>query len=685
MSMGNIVNSKNKFVVSVVLASYNGEAFIAEQIDSILSQTYTKLELIICDDGSTDGTVDIIKKYMKVDPSISLRQNSETLGFVKNFEKGIAEAQNDYIALCDQDDIWEVNKLEIQMAEMLRQEHLTPMLPVMIHSDLSVVNAKGLLQQSSYFTLKHYGLNDTKDLGQILGPCGVMGNTTLFNRALKEKILPFPDAIAFHDQWIALVTEVYGRRVTVKKPLVRYRIHQRNSSNKEGTVKHEPLSLFSSFLKGEIKPPYLGSARAGMIEKVLEDQTLEAEDKKILECFLHYLKGKKGSWKVLMTLWKHDLIKRDMGYRLAFSVNYLLFKEQKEKIYLFGFSHWKRSFIQPFFMAEGKMVFCATLKEATQKGLKKNSKVYIWGKRSFSEVESYVEKEGEIFRVEDGFIRSVSLGSDLTKAYSLVIDRRGIYFDPNAESDLEYLIKSFHFDDEIIARAQKLQSYLRENRISKYNMDKDRSISLTDLGKDQKSILVPGQVEDDASIFYGANGMTNLELLERVRDNAPDAYILFKPHPDVLAGNRKGDVSPEDAAKHCDMVIENVSLDSVLDLVDEVHTMTSLVGFEALIRGKTVHTYGLPFYAGWGLTTDEKRSFRRDAERTLDELVAAALICYPHYINPSNNASCEVEVLLEEIDKEKKRYNNILYKAYRDGRNIVSRKIQQLIKVFSGE
>jgi len=677
----------NKPLVSVVMATYNGEKFIAEQIASILVQNDISLELIICDDGSTDGTIGIIETFMKENPRILLYQNNERLGFVRNFEKGIGLSRGSYIALSDQDDIWEVDKLQIQMYEILLKERVYPKSPVMIHSDLSVVDAEGKLQHSSYVKLKKYALKKGKDLGHIAGPSGVMGNTIFFNKALKEICLPFPECIAFHDQWIALVNEISGVRVTLQNTLVRYRIHQSNNSNSEKTLAHDRLDVITSFLKREITPPYLDSTRACMIEQIFDRYTLQEHDALLLKHFLAYLKSKKGSWELLCGLWHYDLLKRDLWYRLAFSANYLLFQERKEKIYLFGFSRWKRNFIKPFFILEGESVFCQTVEEARSKGMKSTSAVYIWGKRSFSDVEEYVRIHGNpIFRVEDGFIRSVSLGSDLTKAYSLIIDSRGIYFDPHEESDLEVMLNEKVFDESLIRRAQKLQIYLREKRISKYNTDQESKVILPDLKPGQKVILVPGQVEDDASIVYGADGMSNLELLQKCRKVNKESYIIFKPHPDVLAGNRRGRVDASAAKKYCNRIIQNVSLDSLFDLVDEVHTMTSLVGFEALIRGKQVHAYGLPFYAGWGLTGDVRVSPRRKIERSLDELVAAALICYPKYINPSDDLPCEIEVLLEALDKEKRRYNeNSFYRAFTDGRNTLSRILQRWIKVFKDE
>ncbi len=364
-------------------------------------------------------------------------------------------------------------------------------------------------------------------------------------------------------------------------------------------------------------------------------------------------------------------------------------KNLKRDGYFFGFSRWKRRYIMPYFpsLNGSKIFFNSSLDGAKDVGLNKKNIVYIWGKKPFEEVEKYAKKfDISLCRVEDGFIRSVSLGSDLTKAYSMVVDCRGIYFDPTVESDLEYILNTYQFDSIILERAEKLQKYLVSNRISKYNIYRDKKIELFNLNVNQKIILVPGQVEDDASIYYGADGMTNLELLQKVKKSSNDAYIIYKPHPDVLAGNRIGHIDDSIALKYCNTIITDASIDSVLELVDEVHTMTSLVGFEALIREKKVFTYGLPFYAGWGVTTDIKVCQRRIRKCTLHELMAATFILYPLYIDPKTNQFCEIEVLLEEIDKEKNRYNtNEFYRLTVDIRNLISRKVQLLIKVVIGE
>ena len=332
--------------------------------------------------------------------------------------------------------------------------------------------------------------------------------------------------------------------------------------------------------------------------------------------------------------------------------------------YFFGFFYLKHRYILPFFSEEErrKIVFINPVMQedyftlALKKGLNKDSKIYMWGRSEFPLVEEFAKENNiEIFRMEDGFIRSVDLGSDITQAYSLVIDSRGIYFDPTQESDLEYILQHHTFDDELLQRAKKVSKYLQEKKLSKYNLYKNSNLQIPNT---QRVVLVPGQVEDDASIRFGADGMSNLELLKATRNNAPDAYIIYKPHPDVLVGNRVGDVEESVALKYADKVVTEVGLESVLEVCDEVHTITSLVGFEALMRGKKVYTYGLPFYAGWGLSVDARQSTRRTRKLSIEELVAGTLLLYPHYIHPKTLQKCEVEEVLDVLDQEKIHYDS---------------------------
>ena len=195
-----------------------------------------------------------------------------------------------------------------------------------------------------------------------------------------------------------------------------------------------------------------------------------------------------------------------------------------------------------------------------------------------------------------------------------------------------------------------------EAAVSKYNVG-GGVLKLPDT--DKKVLLVPGQVEDDASIRYGSPQICkNLDLLKAVRAANPDAYILYKPHPDVVSGNRIGGVSAADAARYADQTATEYDILTCLAQADEVHTMTSLTGFEALLRGKTVYCYGLPFYAGWGLTCDYLPIPRRNRKLTLQELVAGTLIYYPDYIHPETRHMIDASTAIDILKKQKQAIKN---------------------------
>ncbi|WP_114708235.1 capsular polysaccharide biosynthesis protein [Vibrio cholerae] len=254
------------------------------------------------------------------------------------------------------------------------------------------------------------------------------------------------------------------------------------------------------------------------------------------------------------------------------------------------------------------------------------------------------------FCIEDGFIRSVGLGVHFNRPMSLALDRTGIYFDATRPSDLETILNG-EISPYLIERAERLLPKLLESGITKYNVGSAQTLALPE---NRTVILVPGQVESDASIRYGSPEVkTNGELLLKVRQENPEAFLIYKPHPDVVAGQRDDGRWECEALNVADLVVSDVSMDALLQQVDEVHTMTSLAGFEALLRGKAVTTYGLPFYAGWGLTQDKRVCERRQRQLTLYELIAGALILYPTYIDPISRQLCTVEQALERLAQMK--------------------------------
>ncbi|MCF2870021.1 capsular polysaccharide biosynthesis protein [Octadecabacter sp. G9-8] len=305
-----------------------------------------------------------------------------------------------------------------------------------------------------------------------------------------------------------------------------------------------------------------------------------------------------------------------------------------------GMRLWKRAPLQNVFGTSRKMMFQDDPEKADALAAKTGRGRMVWAGKAAG--------HDSALRVEDGFLRSRGLGADLTPPLSLVLDDLGIYYDPTGPSRLETLIETATtLPDVAVRRAEDLITNIIGAGLSKYNLAADDIPA--DLPNGRR-ILVPGQVEDDASIRLGTTDVsTNRALLAACRAANPSAVILYKPHPDVEAGLRSGAVP--DAADLADVVLTQTSPIAALNSVDEVWTMTSTLGFEALLRGKTVTCLGSPFYAGWGLTDDRAHPIeRRSARPTLAQLTHAVLIDYPRYFDPVAGLPCPVEVVIERLE-----------------------------------
>lgn len=295
-----------------------------------------------------------------------------------------------------------------------------------------------------------------------------------------------------------------------------------------------------------------------------------------------------------------------------------------------GLRLWKRPHFQKFFGSVRPVDFSEKLKPLPP---------LVWGQDD--------PLNRAVTRVEDGFLRSRGLGAELVPPLSLTCDDMGLYYDPSRASRMEQLITAHaNLRPGQEDRARRLITAITTGGLSKYNL----SDPLPDL-PDGYRILVPGQVEDDASVLLGCDAVrSNLNLLRTVRAQNPGAVIVYKPHPDVVAGLRPGAVAEEELAELADLVIDRGDMAALLGQVQEVWTMTSLTGFEALLRGVSVTTLGTPFYAGWGLTRDLGRvPVRRAARPSLEGLVHAALIDAPRYLDPVSGLPCPVEVIVDRL------------------------------------
>ncbi|MDY7026413.1 MAG: capsular polysaccharide biosynthesis protein [Pseudomonadota bacterium] len=321
------------------------------------------------------------------------------------------------------------------------------------------------------------------------------------------------------------------------------------------------------------------------------------------------------------------------------------------------FSLWKKGFMPHYLHYNHERRFVRQLKPRHLEQIDEQTEVVSWGQHSAA-IKVKLDRIAHHTRVEDGFLRSVGLGSNLARPCSLVLDKRGIYFNANAPSDLEHYLQNSAFTPYLLNRAERLHQAILDASISKYN---DASFSdAARLPDHKKTILVVGQVEGDASIIYGQSSFqTNRAFIETVRAKHPDAFIIFKPHPDVVVGNRKGAVSKEVTDRCADLLLEKANLIELVRQVDEVHVMTSLVGFEALLHGKSVTTYGLPFYAGWGLTHDNLTCERRTTKRNITELVAATLLLYPCYVHPEAHTICTAEHIVSWLSANKGRQQKV--------------------------
>ena len=309
-----------------------------------------------------------------------------------------------------------------------------------------------------------------------------------------------------------------------------------------------------------------------------------------------------------------------------------------EQLDVVGVSIWKRSFIPEFVGASAAHLGFIGQSKAT------NTELH-WGMKT--------QADKPVWRMEDGFIRSAGLGADLRRPSSLVLDDEGIYYNGLAPSRLETLLNTLQLNDYERLRAEQLRSELIRLNVTKYNVETADSTQLNALKQQAGSrqiVLVTGQFQDDLSIAFGTRDIkTNMALIEAARQCFADAFIIYKEHPDVYSGVRPGKLDEQQVRSVADAYVTQLPLPQLFEITDRLCTMCSLSGFEALLRGIAVSTFGLPFYAGWGLT-DDRYSFER-RKKTLDitELLYGTLVLYPRYVNWYKRTITTPETVIEQI------------------------------------
>ena len=209
-------------LVSVALCTYNGERYISSQLDTIINQTYKNIEIIVVDDRSTDNTPTILKRYEQ-EGKIRLYRNETNLGFIKNFEKAISLCTGEYIALSDQDDLWELNKIQVLVNNIGDC--------TLIFSDSEFMDSEGKLMGKIKSQFHNFIKGDVS-ISFIFDTC-TPGHAMLFKKKLLDYLFPFPEDM-YHDWWVVYTATVLGKIMYVKDSLVKYRQHQNSYTDALG-------------------------------------------------------------------------------------------------------------------------------------------------------------------------------------------------------------------------------------------------------------------------------------------------------------------------------------------------------------------------------------------------------------------------------------------------------------------
>ncbi len=279
-----------------------------------------------------------------------------------------------------------------------------------------------------------------------------------------------------------------------------------------------------------------------------------------------------------------------------------------------------------------------------------------WGRKKTGRFASWCQKTfgGSVTLLEDGFIRSIGLGVDGSPSFSLVEDDIGIYYDATTPSRLENILGSYDFanDTKLMHDASRAIAFMLEHHISKYNntpLVDDIFCKKYGLGE-QKSVLVIAQTAGDASLEYGMlDDFSTDEMVNAAIAENPDVKVYLKIHPDVLSGKKSSDIDIAKAKEQCIIIEENVNPISLLKHFSKVYTKTSGMGFEALLCGCECVCFGMPFYAGWGITDDRSQCKRRKRKLSVEEIFAAAYILYTRYYNPYTKKESDIFDTIERI------------------------------------
>lgn len=298
-------------MIAILMATYNGEKYLTEQIDSIINQTYKDWKLYFRDDGSNDETVNIINKYCEEYPNklFLIKDNLECKSASKNFIQMLnyiaGFEEFDYFMFSDQDDVWKEDKIEKTLT-IIEQENNK--IPILVHTDLEVVDSKLKTLSKSFINYRNLDVNK-KDLSHLLIQNNVTGCTMLFNRKLLEKINNNSNCIAMHDWWLTLIATTFGKIKFLNESTIYYRQH---SNNVVGATKATSLSFIINrlFQSNHVKKTLNMSIEQAIVFYNEYKNDITKQQREILEKFISIKNSNK--FKKIYVIIKNNFLKQGL-------------------------------------------------------------------------------------------------------------------------------------------------------------------------------------------------------------------------------------------------------------------------------------------------------------------------------------------------------------------------------------
>lgn len=289
-------------MVDILMAAYNGERYIAQQIDSILNQTYKDWKLYINDDCSSDKTAEIAEEYAKKYPDkiIFTKNNVNSGNAGTNFFNMIKNSYADIIMTCDQDDIWLENKVELCVKELENKKE-----PILIHTDLKLIDEKGNIINNSM--IRHQHINPYRNsTNQLIVQNTVTGCTMAFNKALAD-IIKIPEGQPVHDWYIAVVASIFGKVKYIDTPTILYRQHGNNYC---GAVNMESAEYIAGRFKDSKKGKYMIELGYDMASEIIRLYNLDNKALTAYGKMSGYSKVKKLFTCFKYGIWKNGIIRK---------------------------------------------------------------------------------------------------------------------------------------------------------------------------------------------------------------------------------------------------------------------------------------------------------------------------------------------------------------------------------------